>query len=122
MKELKSTICTNIALAHSMLSNWGYTRDECKKAVIYNDQNVKAWYRLAKAYQMLKDYEEAGNAIDHGLAIVGEEQNVDLIKLQTLIGDKIQKARKQRQQRERVRAERVYKVKSVWKHCQMDNI
>lgn len=120
LNELKSTICSNIALAHLMLSNWGYVRDECKKAVVFNDQNVKAWYRLAKAYQMLKDFENAGDAIDRGLAVKGEEQNKDLLKLQKLLGDKVRKARMQRQQRERARAERVAKVKTVWKHCQID--
>jgi hypothetical protein len=43
-----------------------------------------------------------------------------LLKLQKLLGDKIGKARLQRQQRERARAERVAKVKAVWKHCQTD--
>jgi tetratricopeptide (TPR) repeat protein len=122
LRELKSTICSNIALSHLMLSNWGYVRNESKKAISFDDQNVKAWYRLAKAYQMLKDYEEAGNAIDKGVAIPGQEQNKDLLKLQTLLGDKVRKARLQRQQRERARAERVYKVKAVWKHCQQQNI
>jgi Cns1/TTC4 Wheel domain len=120
LNELKSTICSNIALAHMMLSNWGHLRDESRKAVTFNDQNVKAWYRLAKAHQMLKDFEEAGNAIDRGLSIKGQEQNQDLLKLQKLLGDKVRKARLQRQQRERARAERVYKVKAVWKHCQID--
>ena len=120
LNELKSTICSNIALAHLMLSNWGYVRDECKKAVVFNDQNVKAWYRLAKAYQMLKDFENAGDAIDHGLNVKGEEQNKDLLKLQKMLGDKVGKARLQRQQRERARAERIAQVKAVWKHCQTD--
>jgi tetratricopeptide (TPR) repeat protein len=122
LQEVKSTICSNVALAHLMLSNWGYVRTESKKAVSYNDKNVKAWYRLAKAHQMLKDYEEAGDAIDKGLAIPGEEANKELIQLQSQIGEKVRKARLQRQQRERVRAERVYKVKTVWKHCQAANI
>jgi Cns1/TTC4 Wheel domain len=120
LNELKSTICSNIALAHLMLSNWGHVRDECKKAVVFNDQNVKAWYRLAKAYQKLKDFENAGDAVERGLGVKGEEQNKDLLKLQKLLGDKVSKARLQRQQRERARAERVAMVKAVWKHCQTD--
>ena len=118
LNEVKSTICSNIAFAHLMLCNWGYVRNESKKAIQYNTNNVKAYYRLAKAYQMLHDYEEAGNAIEQGLSIPNEENNTDLLKLQKLLGDKVRKARLQRQQRERIRAERVYKVKLVWKHCQ----
>lgn len=121
LDKLKSTICGNIAQAHLMLSNWGHVRDECKKALIFDDLNIKAWYRLAKAHQMLKNWEEAGNAIDHGLAVPGEEQNKELLKLQTQLAEKIRKARQQRQQRERARAERVSKVKAVWKHCQIDS-
>lgn len=120
LDDIKSTICSNIALAHTMLSNWGHVRDECKKALIFNDANVKAWFRMAKAYQMLKDFEEAGNAIDRGLAIPGEEDNKDLLKLHKQLGDKVRKARQLRQQRERARAERVSKVKAVWKHCQLE--
>ena len=122
LNEVKSTICSNIAFAHLMLCNWGYVRNESKKAIQYNGNNVKAHYRLAKAYQMLHDYEDAGNAIEQGLSIPNEQNNTDLLKLQKVLGDKVRKARLQRQQRERIRAERVYKVKSVWKHCQTDRI
>jgi hypothetical protein len=118
LNEVKSTICSNIALAHLMLCNWGYVRNESKKAIQYSSNNVKAYYRLAKAYQMLHDYEQAGDAIDQGLAVPNEENNKELLKLQKTLGDKVRKARLQRQQRERIRAERVYQVKSVWKHCQ----
>ena len=87
------------------------------QAVDFDPTNVKAWYRLAKAYQMLQNWEEAGDAIDSGLAVEGEENNVDLKKLQKLLAAKVQRARKLRQERERARAERVSRVKQVWKHC-----
>lgn len=122
LDELRSTICTNLALAHWQLRNWGHTRDEAKRAVAFNASNVKAWFRLAKAYEMLKDWEEAGNAIDKGLAITGASQNRDLLKLQQQLADRIRRARQLRQQRERARAERVAKVKAVWKHCSQAKI
>lgn len=122
LDELRAVICNNIALAHMMLSNWGHCRDQAKKAVEFDEKNVKAWYRLAKAHQMLKNWEQAGDAIDSGLAIKGEEQNKDLLKLQKLLSDRILRARKLRQQRERKRAERVSRVKQVWKHCQASRI
>ena len=83
---------------------------------------MKAWYRLAKAYEMLKCWEEAGDAIDAGLACPGESQNKDLLKLQRLLADKVRKARLERQKRERKRAERVSRVKEVWKHCKESSI
>ena len=87
------------------------------QALDFNKENVKAWYRLAKAYQMLQCWEEAGDAIDSGLAVPNEAQNKDLRKLQKLLAEKVRKARAARQKREKRRAERVAKVKQLWKHC-----
>ena len=71
---------------------------------------------------MLKNWEEAGDAIESGLAVEGEADNKDLKKLQKLLESKIVKARKLRQEREKARAERVSKVKQVWKHCKEKSI
>ena len=117
LDELRSTICSNLALAHTQLRNWGHAKSDAKRAVAFDANNVKAWFRLAKAYEQLKDWEEAGNAIDHGLACTDQADNRDLLKLQRTLADRIRKARQLRQQRERARAERAAKVKAVWKHC-----
>lgn len=122
LDELKATILGNVALAHLCLKNWGFVRDESKKALAFNDKNVKCWFRLAKAHQMLQNWEEAGDAIDAGLAIDGEENNTDLKKIQKLLATRVQRARKLRQEREKARAERVSKVKQVWKHCKEKGI
>jgi len=115
LDELKSNILSNAAMAHMQLKNWGYVRDDSKKSLIFNNKNIKAWYRLAKAQQMLQNWEEAGDAIDSGLAC--DNENKDFKKLQTLLEKKIRRARLDRQKRERARAERVSRVKGVWKHC-----
>eukprot|EP00970_Alexandrium_tamarense_P003536 scaffold559_cov190-Alexandrium_tamarense.AAC.31 len=120
LDALTSVICSNCALAHMCLKNWGFVRDECKKAVDYNSKNLKAWYRLAKAYQMLQCWEEAGNAIDSGLEI--ETDNKELLQLQKQLDEKVRKARLQRQQRERARAERSSRIKEVWRYCKDENI
>lgn len=120
--ELKSTICANAAMAHMMLKNWGYVRNDSKKAILYNKDNVKAWYRLAKAYEGLRNWEEVGDAIESGLAIVGESGNKDLKKLQKNLNSKVRIARAARQKRERARAERVANVKKVWKWCKENQI
>lgn len=93
-----------------------------QKALDYNPNNVKACYRLAKAHQMLYNFIEAGDAIDKGLAIKGEAENKDLLKLKKLLSDKIRKARLAKQKRERARAERVSRVKEVWKWCKEGGI
>ena len=117
-----SAIYANCALAHMQLRNWGYVRNESKTALEFNKNNVKAWYRLTKAYEMLQYWEEAGDALDSGLSVSGEENNKDLKKLQRLLAVKIRKARNLRQQRERARAQRVANVKTVWKHCKEGGI
>ena len=66
---------------------------------------------------MLQSWEEAGDAIEKGLAVPGEAENVDLLKLQQLLAERVRKARVARQKREKQRAERVSRVKEVWKHC-----
>mmetsp|Transcript_13186 Transcript_13186/g.18663 ORF Transcript_13186/g.18663 Transcript_13186/m.18663 type:complete len:558 (+) Transcript_13186:75-1748(+) len=120
LDEFKSTLCSNAAMAHMMLKNWGHVKEQASKALVFDDKNVKAWYRLAKSHQALLNWEEAGDAIDSGLAVDGE--NKDLKKLQTLLEKKVQKARKARQLRERQRAKRVASVKAVWKHCKENGI
>ena len=120
LDELRSVICSNCALAHSCLKNWGYVRDESKKAVDFNPNNIKAWYRLAKAYQMLQSWEDAGNAIDSGLKI--DKDNKELLQLEKLLGEKVRKARLHRQQRERSRAERTSRIKDVWRYCKEESI
>lgn len=120
LDELCSIICSNCAMAHMCLKNWGLTRDEAKKAVKFNSHNIKAWYRLAKAYQMLQNWEEAGDAIDSGLEI--EKDNKELIQLQKKTGEKVRKARLQRQQRERARAERTSQIKEVWRYCKEEKV
>lgn len=71
---------------------------------------------------MLNCWEEAGDAIDAGLACPGESENKDILKLQKLISEKVRRARLARQKREKRRAERVSRVKEVWKHCKEQRI
>lgn len=118
--ELQSIICSNCALAHMCLKNWGFVRDESQKAVGFNPHNIKAWYRLAKAHQMLQHWEAAGNAIDSGLEI--EQDSKELLQLQQKLGEKVRKSRLHRQQRERARAERTSSIKEVWRYCREGHI
>ena len=115
--SLRSTLSSNLALAHLQLRNWGHGRTDAQRAVTFDPHNVKAWFRLAQSHEQLQDWEEAGNAIDQGLACPQQADNKDLLKLQRQLSERIRRARQRRQQRERARAERVAKVKAVWKHC-----
>ena len=106
---------------HTCSSRTGdFVREESSKALQFNKNNVKAWYRLAKAHQMLKNWEEAGDAVESGLKV--DKENKELLKLEKILEKKVQKARRDRQLRERARAERVVRVKDVWKHCKTSGI
>ena len=118
--EMKSTLFSNAALCHIQLKNWGHAKTDASKAIDFNSKNVKALFRLAKANQMLKDWEPAGEAIDSGLEL--DPSNKDLLKLKKLLSDKIRLARIARQKRERVRSERASSIKAVWKHCKSQQI
>ena len=120
LNSIKSVLLANAAMAHMQLKNWGHVRNDCQKSLIFHKTNIKAWYRLSKAHQMLHDWEDAGSAIDSGLAV--EPENQDLLQLQQTVADQVQKARQARQRRERARAERVASVKIVWKWCQHNEI
>lgn len=122
MDVMKSTLYANAAMAHMKIKNWGFVRDNCEKSLKLNSNNIKSCYRLAKAHHMLSNWEEAGDAIDRGLGIEGESENKELLKLKKLLADNIRRARLARQKRERARAQRVSKVKEVWKHCKDQNI
>jgi tetratricopeptide (TPR) repeat protein len=120
LNNMKSILLANAAMAHLQLKNWGHVRSDCTQSLAFNKKNVKAWYRLAKAHQMLQEWEEAGNAIDSGLAI--EPENKELFQLQRTLAEKVRKARQARALRERKRAERVARVKEVWKYCKANKI
>lgn len=134
LNGMKSTIYANSALAHLQLKNWGHCREDATKALSYNSNNSKAWHRLAKAQQMLQNWEEAGDAIESGLtAITAASQGSnssdimnserrELLKLQKLLEHRVRRARQERQKRERTRAERLANIKNVWKHCQKESI
>jgi len=117
---IKSTLYSNAALCHITLKNWGHAKTDSTKAIDFNSSNVKALFRLAKANQMLKDWEPAGDAIDSGLEL--DPNNKDLLKLKKLLQDKVRLARIARQKRERVRSERASSIKAVWKHCKAEKI
>jgi hypothetical protein len=51
-------------LCHLQLKNLGHCREDATKAVSYNSNNSKAWYRLAK------NWEEAGDAVESGLTAI----------------------------------------------------
>mmetsp|Transcript_52649 Transcript_52649/g.157719 ORF Transcript_52649/g.157719 Transcript_52649/m.157719 type:complete len:565 (-) Transcript_52649:176-1870(-) len=127
LDEMKSTLRSNAAMAHLMLKNWGHVRNDAGKAVKLDPANVKAWYRLAKACAMLKDYEGAGDAIEKGLQAAETSKKGDksstaagekeLKKLESQLEKQIRRARVDRERREKARRVRAEAVESIWSYC-----
>ena len=115
LQEIQSTLYSNIALSHLQIKNYGYSRKNAQKAVEYNQTNIKAWYRLAKSQQMLKNYVLCGDAIESGLKI--DNENMELRKLSNILSTKIQIARNELKLKQKARIERISTIKRIWKHC-----
>jgi len=120
ISHLKSTLCSNAALAHLSLSNWGHCRDDSTRAITHDPTNLKAHYRLARAQRSLQNWEEAGDAVDRGLALSPTDKDLSL--LGKSIEDRVRRARADRARRERKRAQRVSKVKEVWRYCKENGV
>ncbi|GMI33046.1 hypothetical protein TrCOL_g2322 [Triparma columacea] len=117
-KELniyKSTLLANKAMAHMELKNWGYVIEDSLKSLMLDGSNVKSWYRLAKAHETRREYEECMAACEKGLKV--EEDNKSLKKIADKVVKKAEAARIARQKKERERVRRVGEVKSLWKFC-----
>jgi len=117
-KELdlyKSTLLSNKAMAHMELKNWGFVIEDSLKSLMLNGSNVKSWYRLAKAHETRREYEECMTACDKGLKV--DPDNKALKKVSDKVMKKAEAARTARQKKEREKARRVGEVKSLWKFC-----
>ena len=79
LSKYKSTIVSNRAMAHMQLKNWGFVIENCEIALKFDEFNVKAMFRLAKAHQSRREWEAAYAAAEKGLVI--EPDNKDLLKV-----------------------------------------
>lgn len=57
--ELYATVCNNMAMCQIKFNNPAYAIELCGKALSVDDTNVKALYRRASCYVVMKRYEEA---------------------------------------------------------------
>ena len=85
------------------------------KSLMLNGSNIKSWYRLAKAHEIRREYEECMTACEKGLK--HESDNKSLKKIADKVVKKAEAARSARQKKERERVRRVGEVKSLWKFC-----
>lgn len=98
-KEKVSVYFSNRGAANLELSNFKSTVEDCKIAIQLNPNNVKAYFRAAKACGELEKFDEAYSIIDDGLQ--KNSGHKDLLILRKDIEKKALEARKIREERER---------------------
>jgi len=103
-----------------VLKNWGFVIDNCNIALKFDETNVKAMFRLAKAYTANREWESAFATAEKGLVV--EPDNKDLQNLVKRVEKNARNTRVQRQKKERARAERVGYVKNLYRICKNSNI
>ncbi|TMW69416.1 hypothetical protein Poli38472_001572 [Pythium oligandrum] len=80
MDELTSQIYGNRAAVHLELKNYGSCRSDAAKAIKHNKENVKAYFRGAKASRMLRKPEDTLRYCAEGLKY--DPENKLLLKMQ----------------------------------------
>lgn len=76
-----ATTYTNRAMAHIKIKNYGHAIDDCKAALKLDTNNIKAFVRLAEAYEFLKKFPEAIENVDKALIL-----NPNNVTVQTIAG------------------------------------
>ncbi len=120
LDKYKSVLLGNRAMAHMELKNWGFVVQDSAESLRLDPSNVKSYYRLARARQARREYEECADVCSRGLEV--DPGNGAIAKVAKAVEKEAAKARRERQRRERERVERVGKVKSLWKWCKSKGI
>ncbi|KAJ0403964.1 hypothetical protein P43SY_009457 [Pythium insidiosum] len=80
MPQLTSQILSNRAAVHLEMKNYSSCRSDAARAIRYDKQNVKAYYRGAKASRLLRKAQDTLHFAELGLEI--DPENKLLLKLQ----------------------------------------
>eukprot|EP00730_Choanoeca_flexa_P015477 TRINITY_DN7113_c0_g1_i3.p1 TRINITY_DN7113_c0_g1~~TRINITY_DN7113_c0_g1_i3.p1 ORF type:complete len:737 (+),score=250.94 TRINITY_DN7113_c0_g1_i3:50-2260(+) len=90
---VQATLHLNLAMCYIKQSAWKKAIHSCKESLTLKADSAKAHYRLAVAYEQLKDYEEGLKATKNGLRLA--EGDAALTKLQTRLEAKEAKRKAQ---------------------------
>lgn len=78
-RALKATVLINLAACELELKNYKKCITQCRKALEIDSKSIKAYYRIAKAFFLLKKYDEAKGSATFGLLI--DKENKPLLQL-----------------------------------------
>jgi len=82
-KSLLSTLYANRAAVNLLLGNFGRVIEDCEKAIQFDPNNVKLYYRASKASLSLLKYENALKYCEKGLSV--NPKSEELIQINKVI-------------------------------------
>lgn len=84
---IKAVVYSNKAACELSLKNYRRCINDCKKSLSIDSKNIKAYFRMAKAFMMLKLFDESLESIQFGLLL--DKDNKSLLTLLNTVNDKI---------------------------------
>lgn len=82
--DIDSTLYLNRAACNLELKNYRKCINDCKECLKLNPKNIKAYYRLAKAFFSIEKYDEAQQAIEFSLKIDPENSAANAFLVQII--------------------------------------
>jgi len=118
--NLNSQIHSNRALVHMTMGSFGRCVADCKQAIELNPNNIKAYYRCAKAYQELSRYGEAIDMANKALALApaaSEKKSLETVLSESAVQHKEQQEREEKRkvEEEKIAARRAVLDKELKK-------
>ncbi|KAL6931589.1 related to Hsp70/Hsp90 co-chaperone CNS1 [Hanseniaspora guilliermondii] len=100
---IKAVVYSNKAACELSLKNYRRCINDCKKSLSIDSKNIKAYFRMAKAFMMLKLFDESLESIQFGLLL--DKDNKSLLNLLNTVNDNIIEIDKNNKKNESIRLE-----------------
>lgn len=109
---IKAVVYSNKAACELSLKNYRRCINDCKKSLSIDSKNIKAYFRMAKAFMMLKLFDESLESIQFGLLL--DKDNKSLLTLLNTVNDKIIEIDRNNKKNESIKQEED-RQKNLWK-------
>lgn len=113
-ETIKKALYLNRAACNLELKNFRQCIEDCKKALIIDEKNVKACYRSGRAFFAIERYDEAKQILEYGISV--DETNESMKQLLQKIVEKEEK--KAAAEKKRVEQENMKKLQKTM----LDNV
>lgn len=102
--QIISSCHSNLGAIFVKQSEWKLAIDECNKVLNVDQQNIKAYYRMAQSYQSLGELQDAKQALEECVEVCGgstDETQVQLLASVKTLLSKVSKAIAEEKKREK---------------------